>query len=78
MLMSVITVRLPDGLLHALDDSAQTLHLPRSEYIRKAIEAMNKEILDTKIKKKMAKASLRVRENSMRINREFGDIEDEL
>lgn len=75
--MSVISVRLPDGLLDELEDNARILHMPRAEYIRTAIEAMNKEIKNNKRQKQIMAASLRVRKNSQRINDEFSDIEDD-
>ncbi len=73
--MSVISIRLPEQLLHQLDHMAQFLHMQRAEYIRKAIEHMNEEINKNERKEKLIQASLRVREESMRINREFSDIE---
>lgn len=73
--MNVISIRLPDALLHDLDGSAQILHVPRTVYIRKAIEHMNQEVLSNERKQKLIKASLRVRKESMRINKEFSEIE---
>ena len=75
--MSVISIRLPDQLLYQLDHMAQYLHIQRAEYIRRAIEHMNQEIDKNKRKEKLIQASLRVRENSMRINKEFSDIDDD-
>ena len=37
--MSQITARLPDSVVLALDNAAQTLHRTRAEVIRQAIEA---------------------------------------
>lgn len=75
--MTVISIRLPDALLHDLDGSAHTLHMPRTVYIRKAIEHMNEEVLNNERKQKLIKASLRVRKESMRINKEFSEIEND-
>lgn len=73
--MTVISIRLPDALLHSIDDRAHTLRLPRAAYIRKAIEHMNEEVLDQERKQKLIKASMRVRKESMRVNKEFSEIE---
>ena len=73
--MSVISIRLPEQLLHELDRMARQLHIQRAEYIRKAIEHMNAENLQNARKDKLIQASLRVRNESMRINQEFSDIE---
>lgn len=73
--MSVISIRLPEELLNQLDHMARFLHIQRAEYIRKAIEHMNEEIDKNERKEKLVQASLRVRNDSMRINKEFSDIE---
>lgn len=73
--MSVITIRLPENLLRELNKSAQTIHIPRTEYIRLAIKHMNEETIDQEHKKMLQAASLRVRKESMRINAEFSQIE---
>lgn len=75
--MSVISIRLPETLLNDLDHAAKLLHVPRAQYIRKAIEALNKELIDNKMKKQMIKASLNVRKNSMQVNTEFDEIEND-
>jgi metal-responsive CopG/Arc/MetJ family transcriptional regulator len=73
--MSVITVRLSDDLLEELDARAESIHLARAEYIRRAIQHMNEEISAQERKHKLTKASLRVRAESMRVNAEFSRIE---
>lgn len=73
--MAVISIRLSDALLDDLDGSAHTLHMPRTEYIRKAIEHMNEEVLNKARREKLVKASLRVRKESMRVNKEFSEID---
>ncbi len=74
--MSVISIRLPETLLHALDAGAHMLHIQRAEYIRRAIEHMNKEIMTHEREKKLGEVSLRVRQESMRVNQEFSDLDD--
>jgi metal-responsive CopG/Arc/MetJ family transcriptional regulator len=73
--MSVITVRLPDKLLHDLDTHAHAINLQRAEYIRLAIEHMNMTVKNKERVKRLKKASLQVRKESMRINKEFSRIE---
>ncbi len=73
--MSVISLRLPDKLLHELDNRAQVLHIQRAEYIRKAIEHMNNDVLNKEREQAIIQASLKVRKDSLRINKEFSDIE---
>lgn len=75
--MSVLSIRLPDKLLYALDHGAAALHLQRAAYIRKAIELMNKMVFENESKQKLIQASLRVREDSMRVNAEFSEIEND-
>ena len=74
--MSVISILLPDTLLQALDAGAHLLHIQRAEYIRRAIECMNEEIMKGERQKTLAQASLRVRQESMRINKEFSDMDN--
>jgi metal-responsive CopG/Arc/MetJ family transcriptional regulator len=73
--MSVITVRLPEKLLHDLDTHAHAIHLQRAEYIRLAIEHMNMTVKNKERIQRLKKASLLVRKESMRINKEFSRIE---
>ena len=73
--MSVVSIRLSDNLLNDLDTRAKALHIPRTEYIRKAIEHMNEETLKQERKQQLIQASLRVRNQSMKINKEFSKIE---
>jgi predicted transcriptional regulator len=39
--MTAVSIRLPDDLLKEADKLARELHIPRHEYIRRAIEALN-------------------------------------
>lgn len=73
--MSTISVRLPDELLREAERSAKAMHLPRAEYIRLAIDVMNKEIVARRRRERLMHVSRRVREESMRVNAEFGAIE---
>ena len=73
--MSIVSVRLSDRLLHDVDIMAHSLHLARTEYIRKAIEQMNEKTLSVKRKQRLIQASLKVRNESMAVNAEFSRVE---
>lgn len=73
--MSIISIRLPEKMLHEMDVRAKMLHIQRAEYIREAIKHMNAEVEHRARKERLKKASLRVRSESMRINAEFSRIE---
>jgi metal-responsive CopG/Arc/MetJ family transcriptional regulator len=73
--MSVITIRLPEKMLHELDAGAHLIKVPRAQYIRLAIEHMNQEIKNKQRAEKLQKLSLRIRKESMLINKEFSKIE---
>lgn len=72
---SLVSVRLNDDLLKALKIHANALHLTQTEYIRQAIEHMNAEADKIELRNKLKRASLKVRDQSLAINREFSDIE---
>lgn len=73
--MSVVSIRLPEQMLHQVDFFAQELHMPRNQYIREALLMMNKTVALQQRKEKLAQASLRTRTESMKINTEFSEIE---
>lgn len=73
--MKSISLKLPDGLLKASDRCARALGIPRAEYIRRAIERMNRDAAGRSRAEQMALASRKVRRDSMRINAEFAAIE---
>lgn len=73
--MSLISIRLPNQTLHETDILSKMLHISRTEYIRNAIEHMNKEIHAKERAEQLKKVSLRVRKESMRINREFSQVD---
>ncbi len=73
--MTNITVRLPDNILQRMDTNAHRLHMTRSEYIKNAIVELSRNIEDEARRQKLQAASLRVREESMKINAEFSEIE---
>ena len=76
--MPAISLKLPEHLLVASGDCAAALQLSRAEYIRRAVERMNR---DTKARlraDRLRAASRRVRRDSMRINAEFDAIERDI
>jgi metal-responsive CopG/Arc/MetJ family transcriptional regulator len=74
--MTTVSLRLPDDLLKEADKRAQEMHIPRAEYIRRAIESLNATALANHRRHRMMEASRRVRAESMRFNAEFDAIED--
>ena len=75
--MSALTIRLPDTIVDEIDKRAEKLHITRSEYVRKSIESMNKKMYEKERKEKLVKASRKVREESMVVNPEFGEFEND-
>ena len=73
--MGAISLKLPDKLLELSGQCAKTLRLTRSEYIRRAIERMNRETRSVLRAKRLAEASKKVRKESMQVNAEFAAIE---
>ena len=75
--MAIVTLRLPENVIHKIDINAHILQMSRSEYIKKAILEMNSEIQECMRKERLKAASQRVREESMKINAEFAAIEND-
>lgn len=73
--MGAISLKLSDQLLDASGRCAGALHLSRAEYIRRAIERMNRETRAELRAKRLAEVSRKVRRESMRVNAEFAAIE---
>jgi len=73
--MKTISLNLPEGVLEESGKAANTLHLSRAAYIRKAIERMNHETAARIRADRLAKASQKCRAESMRVNAEFAAIE---
>lgn len=74
--MTTISLRMPDNFLHEIDAFAEELHLPRAAYVRKALEQMNAAMAAERRRKKLMAASLKVREESMKVNAEFSEVDD--
>jgi hypothetical protein len=73
--MTGISLKLPDRLLEASRRCASALRLSRAEYIRRAIERMNRETKAQLRARRLAEVSRKVRKESMRVNAEFDAIE---
>lgn len=75
--MPVLSIRIPENIVHEVESKAKFLHISRSAYITQAITSLNKKIGEELLQKQMNKASKKVRKSSMRVNLEFSSIEDE-
>lgn len=73
--MGAISLKLPEGLLEASGRCAEALRVSRAEYIRRAIERMNRETSARLRARRLAEVSMKVRRESMRVNAEFAAIE---
>jgi len=75
--MNTISVRLPEQLLNEADERAKELRIPRAEYVRKALEYLNKEIGAQRRRVHLMKVSQRVREESMKVSAEFDEVDND-
>ena len=73
--MAAISLKLPEDLLAASGQCADALQLTRAEYIRRALEAMNRATRARLRARRLGEASRKVRGESMRVNAEFAAIE---
>ena len=73
--MVAISLKLSDDLLEAGDRCAEALQLTRAEYIRRALERMNRHTRARLRASRLQEASHRVRAESVRVNREFAAFE---
>ena len=62
--MTTVSIRLPDELLKEADKHAHEMHIPRAEYIRRAIVSLNAEAIASHRRRRMMEASRRVRAGS--------------
>jgi metal-responsive CopG/Arc/MetJ family transcriptional regulator len=73
--MNTVSIRLPDDLLREVDAQATELHIPRAEYLRQAVESMNREMRNRRQRIRLMELSARVRGESMAANRDFAEVE---
>ena len=76
--MAAISLKLSDDLLESAGRCASRLKLTRAEYIRRAVEAMNRDTTARARSRRLADASRRVRGESMRVNAQFASIEHDV
>ncbi len=73
--MPLISLKLPEHLLTTSNECAADLQLSRAEYIRQAVERMNRYTRARLRADRLQAVSRRVRRESMRINAEFDALE---
>jgi metal-responsive CopG/Arc/MetJ family transcriptional regulator len=76
--MKAVLLKLPNELVEAGDACADTLGVSRAEYIRRAIDRMNRETARAQRARELMKASKKVRAESARVNAEFDVIEGDV
>jgi metal-responsive CopG/Arc/MetJ family transcriptional regulator len=74
--MAHLSIRLPDSLLADLNEWAE--NTSRAEIIRKALELYRKDQIAIHRSARLKGASLLVRADSMAVNREFQEFEDDI
>ena len=72
---ALVSIRMNDSLFEAMRSMASLLHLSQTDYIRQAIERMNHEANRQARAQRLQQASLKTRNESMKINAEFSGIE---
>lgn len=75
--MKTISLKINDDIFAETEEILQTKRKPRNRYINEAIEFYNKIQQRELLKAKLKKESLLVRDESMKVLREFENIEDE-
>lgn len=74
--MATISMRVEEELLNKITSQARELQLSRAEYLRRAIAEMGEKVARDLRRRRLQEASRRVRQESIRINREFAEFED--
>ena len=73
--MKAVALKLPEELLEESSRLADSLRIPRAEYMRIAIRRMNKKTAARLRAERLREISRRVRDESLRVNAEFAAIE---
>jgi predicted DNA-binding protein len=76
--MKAVLLKLPDELVEAGDACADSLGVSRAEYIRRAIDRMNRETARARRARDLVEASKKVRAESCRVSAEFDAIEEDV
>ena len=75
--MRTITLKIPDDILDESGRLANRLQVSRAEYIRVAVNRMNRRMAAKLRAERIAEVSRRVRKESMRVNAEFAAVEQD-
>lgn len=75
--MKSILLKIDEKLLEETETHVKELQTSRNSYIKKALEKYNKFLERKKLEKQFAEESYMVREESVRINKEFDDSSDD-
>ncbi|MFA6033002.1 MAG: hypothetical protein WC889_08900 [Myxococcota bacterium] len=73
--MPAVLLKMTEEQLEQSDEFAGALKISRTEYIRRAVDEMNRRVKAGIRAKRMAEASQKVRSESMAVNAEFTAIE---
>ena len=73
--MAAISLKIPEELLEASGRCAEALQVTRAEYIRRALEQMNRDTRARLRARRLRDASHKVRGESMEVNAEFDRVE---
>lgn len=73
--MGTVSLRIDDDLLEEASKKAKALHISRAEYFRQAVIEKNKKVAGDLLRQRIQQASRKVRQESMRVNRELAASE---
>ena len=76
--MAAISLKLPDEVLEVAGRLADALDVSRAEYIRRAVEQMNRDTRRRLTARRLRDASHKVRGESMSVNAEFDAFEQDI
>lgn len=74
---TLLSIRIQESVLQNLKVNAERLQLTQTEYIRQAIEKMNHDTEKADRRKRLQRASLKVQGESLKVNAEFSELEDD-
>jgi len=75
--MTAVLLKMPEKLLEQSDEIASEMKISRAEYIRRAVDEMNRRVNAGIRARRMAEASKKVRDESMAVNEEFAAFEED-
>jgi len=71
--MHTITLKSDDSFYETLNDMVKTLKITKSELIRRSVNYYREALKQEQLKEQMKRASLKVRDHSLSMVREFDD-----